>query len=373
MRPSLFRRPLVALALVMATVVWSPLLVGAQTGATDSSITPRVVPASLRVRAFGDGVTAGFGVDSSGADLPRSVAMSCRPKWIGDGSATTSGTRCSSNGSNGPGSPADEVSFTADFGASNAVSWAAQVAKELGAVDFANYAVNGSTVASWLNLPKDDDAPAEGVHHDLLERIERDDPDIVLATLGGEALLQQPTGAVRTCARWSDEGSQGQKFSSCVNKLLDRQLIKQRLMAISFDVLAHTQNAKLLFAHYLPAEPQFSVLLPWQQAVLAQAINAQIDAAVQSVAESGAVWAGRIDVVRVQIQADRCPPVVIAGPSFLGPTWFTPISSCGATKGSPTATTLAFTPVSMGTVPSAFHQHFFATVAVAAIKSHGWA
>ena len=364
---SMFRFAL-AVGLGFATLMCASNLAQAQSATT----TPRVVPASLRIRAFGDAVTAGFGVDRSGAALPTTDAMQCRPKWIGDGTATTAGTRCSSNGSNGPGSPADEVSFSADFGMANKMSWAAQVASQLGAVDFANYAVTGSSLASWLNLPQDDDAPSEGAQHDLLERIERDDPDIVLATIGGEAILQQPAGAVRTCAKSSGDGIERTQFLSCVNALLDRQLVKQRVMAIAFDVLASTQNAKLLFATYLPAEPQFSVLVPWQQAVLAEAINNQIRQAVQGVAESGAAWAKRIDVVEASFQADRCPSPVIPGPRLLGRTWFTPVSRCGV-GASTTPTQLAFTPVSFGTVPSASLQQVMATAAIAVIQRQAWA
>ena len=373
MRPSPFRRPLVALFLLFATLLGSFGLAEAQSIAPESPSTPRVVPASLRVRAFGDGVTAGFGFDSSGTELPITAAMDCRPRWIGDGSATTSGTRCSSNGSNGPGTPADEVSFTADFGAANAVSWAAQVAKNLGVVDYANYAVSGSTLASWLNLPKDDSAPAEGVQHDLLERIERDDPDIVLATLGGEAILQQPSGAVRTCARWSDEVTQIQEFASCVKALLDRQLVTQRLMAISFDVLAHTQNAKLLFATYLPASPRFSVLLPWQQNLLVAAVNAQIIDAVRGVAESGAAWAQRIDVVRPEPTPELCPSTPVAGPRFLGPTWFMATQRCSTELNASLTSESRDTPVSLGTIPGARLQGALSRPATALIRAREWA
>lgn len=366
------RRPMfrfvLAFALGFLALVTSATFAQAQTPST-----ARVVPASLRIRAFGDGVTAGFGADSSGALLPITDAMDCRPQWIGDGSATTAGTRCSSNGANGPGSPVDEVSFNADFGLRNQVSWAAQVASQLNAVDFANYAVTGSTLASWLNLPHDDNAPAEGAQHDLLERIERDDPDIVLASIGGDLLLQQPAGAVRTCATLSNRDAQTQQFIDCVNSLLDRQMTKQRIMAIAFDVLAHTQNAKLIFATYAPAEPLLSALLPWQQVQLAEVVNAQIRAAVAAVAESGATWAQRIEILSWASQVDRCPPVVIEGPRFFGRNWLTYASICGNS-----ATRLAegpglFTPVSLGTIPQGFLQTELAKSAVNAIHAHAWA
>ena len=365
------RRPMfrfvLAFALGFLALVTSASFAQAQTPST-----ARVVPASLRIRAFGDGVTAGFGADSSGALLPITDAMDCRPQWIGDGSATTAGTRCSSNGANGPGSPVDEVSFNADFGLRNQVSWAAQVASQLNAVDFANYAVTGSTLASWLNLPHDDNAPAEGAQHGLLERIERDDPDIVLASIGGDLLLQQPAGAVRTCATLSNRDAQTQQFIDCVNSLLDRQMTKQRIMAIAFDVLAHTQNAKLIFASYLTPGPLVSVLLPWQQGIVTTAINSQIASAVLGVAESGATWAQRIDVVQLASFASQCSEVVLPGPRFVGPTWITPSARfCAgidyATNEPP------FTPVSLGTVPGRGWQANLSRPATELIHAHAWA
>ena len=360
MRQRSMFRFVVVVAIVFATLVSVSNLTQAQTTTTAA----RVIPQSLRIRAFGDGVIAGFGAASSGALVPITNAAECRPVWIGDGSATSAGTRCSSNGRNGPGSPPDEISFSADFGRTNGASWAAQVSQMLGAVDYANYAVTGSTLASWLNLPQDDNAPAEGAQHNLLERIEQDDPDIVLASLGGEALLQQPSGAVRLCTRWSDELAQRQQFVECVNRLLAEQLVKQRLMAISFDLLAHTINAKLLYSHYSPASPRLSALLPWQQVVLADAINAQIDAAVVGVRESGASWAERIDVVEPDSFAFGCVWKTIAGPSLLGRNWWTSGPCMGDGKAS--------TPISMGTVPGAAAQSAIATAAVSVIRNRNW-
>ena len=355
----------------LVVVALLPNLSGSSRPAAAQS-TPKVVPASLRVRAFGDGVTAGFGMTGSGSDLPISDALECRSVPIDDGGAMSAGTRCSSNGSNGPGSAPDEVSFSADFGADGAASWAAKVAKDLGAVDFANYAVSGSTLVGWLNLPRDDAAPAEGAQHELLERIELDDPDIVLATLGGESLLQQSSPAVRQCALWSDSLAQRNEFTSCVGQLLDRQLVKQRLMAISFDVLAHTQNAKLLFATYLPASPRFSFLLPWQQEALASSISGVIGAAVQGVAESGLSWGQRIDVSTSERPSNRCDVGVLPGPRFLGPTWFTPPSACTVNGDGAVTDPRSFTPVSLGTVPGTELQRALARTAVERIRARGW-
>jgi hypothetical protein len=324
---------------------------------------PQVVPERLRIRAFGDGVTAGFGIDASGAVLPRSARPGCTALWIGDGSSTTAGTRCSSNGTNGPDSSPDEVAFSADFGLANGASWAAQVARGLGTVDFANYAVSGSSLVSWLNLPPDADAPAEGAQHDLLERIERDDPDVVLATLGGEVLLQQSSSAVRVCANFRDATSQESAFVECVNRILAKQLVKQRLMAIAFDVLAQTRNARLVFGTYVPAAPTFSPLLQWQQSALANAVNAQIEAAVTGVRESGAAWAERIEIVVPPRDAEQCSQMALAGPSIMSKQWFL--------VGCPESTS-KFTPVSGGTVPVPSQQLVMAQSTIQLLRSRGW-
>jgi len=340
-------------ALVVLTAT-PPAIVSAQ------SSSPQIVPAQLRIRAFGDSVTAGFGVNSSGAMVPLSDASACRPQWIGDGSATTAGTRCSSNGANGPGSAPDEVMFTADFGLTTGGSWAGQVARELGTVDFANYAVSGSSLVGWLNLPADADAPAEGAQHELLERIERDDPDVVLASLGGEAILQQ-SGPIRRCSNFRDPATQAQPFADCVKRLLNEQLVKQRLMAIGFDVLAHTQNAKLVYLTYLPAAPRVSSLLPWQHRVVAEAVNAQILDAVAGIRESGAAWAERIEVVQTAVSTE-CVTAVVRVPSILGSNWLIVSDRCGK----------LFTPVSMGTVPTPEGQQLMATAAVRLLRERGW-
>ena len=324
---------------------------------------PEVVPERLRIRAFGDGVTAGFGIDASGTVLPRSARSDCTALWIGDGSATTAGTRCSSNGTNGPATSPDEVSFSADFGLANGASWAAQVARGLGTVDFANYAVSGSSLVSWLNLPPDADTPAEGAQHDLLERIERDDPDVVLATLGGELLLQQSSNAVRFCADLRDATSQETAFVECINRILNKQLVTQRLMAIAFDVLAHTRNARVVFATYFPAAPIVGPLLPWQQSALANAVNMQIEAAVTGVRESGAAWAERIEIVFPPRTLDQCSQVALAGPSIMSMNWFL--------VGCPEITS-KFTPVSGGTVPVPSQQQVLAQATIELLRARGW-
>lgn len=349
-------RFLVVAALVVA------LVAGLSVQAAAQGQGPEIVPERLRIRAFGDAMTAGFGIDSSGALLPTSDRSECRSLWIGDGSATTAGTRCSSNGSNGPGSPPDEIAFSADFGLANGASWAAQVARGLGTVDFANYAVSGSTLVSWLNLPPDEAAPAEGRQHDLLDRISRDDPDIVLASLGGEVLLQQTSGPIRTCALLIDEATQWDAYVQCVEEVLFEQKITQRLMAVAFDVLADTRNAKLLFTLYETPAPSVSALMPWQQQILTREVNFSIVAAATGVAESGASWASRIDVVRVPAPP-ACIPSVVPAPSTLGQVWWSPTNPCSA----------SFTPVSGGTVPGIERQAAIAAEAVKLVRAKRWA
>ncbi|MEX1217208.1 MAG: hypothetical protein WEA11_01655 [Acidimicrobiales bacterium] len=360
----------VALGIAVATILMvGGLSAEAQSAPSSSTSVARVTPDSLRVRAFGDGVTAGFGTGSDGVVIPASKSSECRPKWTGNAVATTAGTRCSSNGSNGPGTPADEVAFSADFGLANGASWAAQVAQQLGSVDYANYSVAGSTLAGWLNLPADEEAPEEGAQHELLKRIQREDPDIVLASIGGEALLQQTSGPVRLCSVWKDSATENQQFVDCVNKLLDRQLVKQRVMAISFDVLAQTRNAKLLLATYAPAVPFYSALLPWQQDILAAAINLQIRAAVEGVKESGASWSERIEAVAFTSsggeKSSECKVSAVRGPRLWAPSWFLVSSQCRSAG-------LTTTPVSLGTVPNSERQRGLSIPALELLRAQRW-
>lgn len=259
----------------------------AATGTTGTTTADR----PLRIRAIGDSITAGYGFFADGTEWPVTQLLSCRPP------AGEYNDRCSSNSSLGPNAPAGQPVFSADFGLGNGVAWPAQVATALGTVDYANYAVTGSEPADWMNLAPEPDAPDNGYLHDLLVRLENDDPDLVLMTLGANPLLSDfLTGPGMACSLFDDEATQRQLFLDCIDGIIADQLVSQRLIAIYIDVLAHTADAKIVVSRYYLALPAITIFEEWQGQLMVNQVNAQVDAAVASVKESGAAFAERIAI-----------------------------------------------------------------------------
>ena len=205
--------------------------------------------------------------------------------------------RCSSNSSLGAGAPAGPPVFSADFGLGNNVAWPAQVANTLGVTDFANYAVTGSEPRQWMNLAPEPDQPDNGQFHDILVRLENDDPDLVLATLGANPLLADfLTGPGMACALFDDEATQRALFEDCIGAVVQENLVSQRLIAVYLDILAHTAKAKILVSHYYLTIPAITLFTEWQAQAMVDAVNGQVDTAVAAVKESGANFAERIAI-----------------------------------------------------------------------------
>ncbi|CAB4621435.1 unannotated protein [freshwater metagenome] len=245
----------------------------------------------IRIRAFGDAVTAGFGVFGDGTAMSFAQTIPCLPqnRLLND--------RCSSNSTLGPGDRTVGPVYSADFGLNNGFSWAAQVASALGVVDYANYAVSGSEPRHWMNLTPDAAHPDDGYLHEQLLRLEADDPDLVLVTLGGSTLLLNAFGgAGLACVALDDAVTQASEFRGCIDSILNAQLLKQSLMAVYFDVLAQTPDSHIVASMYAVAFPALSLFEPWQTEAMTEAVNGQISAAVESVEAAGATWSERISV-----------------------------------------------------------------------------
>jgi lysophospholipase L1-like esterase len=273
---------LVAVLGLLAVVVPGPPGAGAQSTTTGAT-TP------LRIRAFGDSITAGYGFFGDGTEWGVTSLLRCRPP------AGELNDRCSSNSTLGPSAPAGPPSFTADFGLANNVSWAAQVANGLGATDYANYSVTGSEPRQWMSLAPEPNQPDNGEYHDLLVRLENDDPDLVLMTLGANPLLADfLTGPGMACSLLDDEATQRQLFLDCIGGVIQDNLVAQRLIAVYIDILVHTAKAKIVVSRYYLAIPAITLFDEWQAQAMVDAVNAQVDKAVASVKESGAAFAERI-------------------------------------------------------------------------------
>ena len=258
-------------------------------GSVPATLTPGGATNPLRVRAFGDSVTAGYGFFGDGTQWAITDLLRCRPP------SGEMNDRCSSNSSLGPAAPAGAPAFTADFGLANNVSWAARVANQLGVTDFANYSVTGSEPRQWMNLATAPGQPDNGVYHDLLERLVNDDPDVVLMTLGANPLLADfLTGPQMACALFDDEATQRQLFLDCIDGVIEQNLVSQRLMAVYLEILTATAKAKIVVTRYYLAIPAITLFEEWQAQAMVDAVNAQVDQAVARVQEAGAAYAERI-------------------------------------------------------------------------------
>ena len=187
----------------------------------------------LVVRALGDSVTAGFGYFSSGKQMPFEDLLDCRP------AAREFNDACSSNSLNeetkeGP------VEYAPDYGLSNRVSWAAQWANEYGVTNYKNFAISGSEPKNW--------AP-EGEFHFLTERIESEDPDYILLTLGANPLLSNVLFGLRNmeCAVESELP----EFEACVREEFAKVGLRQNLRGVYADLLANTQATIFVMQYHL--------------------------------------------------------------------------------------------------------------------------
>jgi len=284
------RRPVVGVAAVATVVALLAVLgLAGVSGAGAQASTATTVPSALRVRAFGDSVTAGYGFFADGTSWGVTDLMRCRPP------AAFMNDRCSSNSTLGPSAEAGPPVFSSDYGLANDVSWAAQVATSLGATDYANYAVTGSMPRQWMNLAAATGEPDNGTYHDLLVKLEADDPDLVLMTLGANPLLSDfLTGSGVACSLFGDEATQRQLFLDCIGGFIQDQLVAQRLIAVYIDVLAHTVKARIVVTHYYLAIPAISLFDEWQAQAMVDAVNGQVDKAVAAVKESGSGYGDRI-------------------------------------------------------------------------------
>ena len=275
-----------------AIVIFSAVVVGSiVSGAASGSAAVTTPGEPLRIRAIGDAVTSGFGVFADGTPMSFAQTIPCLPhnRLLND--------RCSSNSTLGPGDLTTGPTYSADFGLGNRFSWAAQMAATLGSVDYANYAVSGSEPRHWMNLTPDAAHPDDGYLHDELLRLEADDPDLVLVTLGGSTLLLDAFGGVGLgCVALDDQATQAAVFRGCIDAILNKQLLKQSLMAIYFDVLAQAPQAHIVASTYSASYPALSLFDPWQTAAMTDAVNEQIAGAVESVKAAGATWAEHISV-----------------------------------------------------------------------------
>jgi len=225
-------------------------------------------PSGLVVRALGDSVTAGFGYFASGKQMPFEDLLDCRP------AAKEFNDACSSNSLNeetkeGP------VEYAPDYGLANRVSWAAQWADQYGITDYKNFAISGSEPKNW--------AP-EGEFHFLTKKIESEDPDYILLTLGANPLLSNVLFGLRNmeCAVESELP----EFEACVREEFAKVGLRQNLRGVYADLLANTRATIFVMQYHLSIPWSALAYSSTEIAVMGKLLNLEIASVAAEVGSS---------------------------------------------------------------------------------------
>jgi lysophospholipase L1-like esterase len=230
---------------------------------------------SVAVRALGDSVTAGFGYYDDGTQMQFTSLYSCKP------GAKTYDDACSSNSTNRS-NEATTVEYAPDYGLSNNVSWAAQWSNEHGVSDYANFAVSGSEPSDW--------SPG-GQLYDTTKRIEAEDPDFILMTIGANPLLSEMLFGVDNlgCAIWSDVLGE---YRRCIEEAFAAVRLRADLKSLYTELVDNTRATIYLMQYHLSIPASALAYSATQIAMMGQMLNEQI-----------ALVAGEVSPTRLQVIA----------------------------------------------------------------------
>jgi len=203
---------------------------------------PRSAPVQIKVvrhngavvRALGDSVTAGFGYYDDGTQMQFTSLLSCKP------GEKTYDDACSSNSTNRDNEEAG-VNYAPDYGLSNNVSWAAQWSNEHGVSNYANFAVSGSEPSDWT---------PGGQFYATTKRIEAEEPDYILITMGANPLLSEMLFGVDKmgCAIWSDVFG---RYRECIEEAFDAVQLRANLSKLYRELVDHTEATVYLMQYHL--------------------------------------------------------------------------------------------------------------------------
>jgi len=218
------------------------------------------------VRALGDSVTAGFGYYSNGAEMTIGRLLECRPAAKGFNDA------CSSNSLN-TSSARGKLEYASDFGLANDISWPAQWANEHGVTNYANFAVSGSEPADW--------APG-GELHATTARIESEDPDYVLMTIGANPLLSEMLFGVDNmgCAIESDLFGD---YRECIEAAFAEVHLQANLKSLYADLVKNTDATVYLMQYHLSVPSTALAYSATQIAMMGKLLNREIAAVAAAV------------------------------------------------------------------------------------------
>jgi lysophospholipase L1-like esterase len=230
---------------------------------------PQVIVGTIQsavVRALGDSVTAGFGYYGDGGSMTIGHLLECRPGAKGFNDA------CSSNSLNTT-SAKGALEYAPDYGLANDVSWAAQWANYHGIGNYKNYAVSGSEPSDW--------APG-GELHATTERIEAEDPDYVLMTMGANPLLSEMLFGSDNmgCALYADVFG---GYRECVEKAFAEVHLQAGLTNLYTDLVHHTGATIYLMQYHLSVPSTALAYSATQIAEMGKLLNREIAAVAAAV------------------------------------------------------------------------------------------
>jgi lysophospholipase L1-like esterase len=233
---------------------------------TEFPVTVSAADDDVVVRALGDSVTAGFGYYSNGTPMTIGRLLECRP------AAKEFNDACSSNSLNTT-SAKGKLEYAPDFGLANDISWAAQWANEHGVTDYANFAVSGSEPADW--------APG-GELHATTDRLEAEDPDYVLMTMGANPLLSEMLFGFDNlgCAIYADVFG---GYRECVERAFAEVQLQADLESLYTDLVRSTDATIFLMQYHLSAPSTALAYSATQIAEMGKLLNREIAAVAAAV------------------------------------------------------------------------------------------
>jgi lysophospholipase L1-like esterase len=211
------------------------------------------------VRAMGDSVTAGFGYYDDGSPMGLLSLPECKPGSVTLVDACSSNSQTTSN-------DAEKVEYAPDYGLANNVSWAAQWANEHGMIDYENLAISGSEPINW--------AP-EGSLYETTERIESEDPDYILMTLGANPLLANMLFGVDNmgCAIYADLFG---RYDECIERSFAEVKLQKYLKSLYKDLVAKTDATIYLMQYHLAIPSTALAYTSFQIAEMGRLMNREI-------------------------------------------------------------------------------------------------
>jgi lysophospholipase L1-like esterase len=186
------------------------------------------------VRAMGDSVTAGFGYYSDGSSMGLLSLYECKPVGTVLDDACSSNSTATANG-------LKEVPYAADYGLANNISWAAQWANDYGVTNYKNYAVSGSEPVNW--------APGGGLYA-TTQKIEAEDPDYILMTIGANPILADTLFGLEPMACAIEADLLG-GYRECVEEAFEGVHLRAELKSLYTNLVEKTSATIYLMQYHL--------------------------------------------------------------------------------------------------------------------------